>query len=90
MAAHELHHVQQAGTSIATVLRPASLEAAAQQLRDTPDARLLAGGSDLLLDLQRGGPGAPITVVDLSGIEGFRQITESDEDIILAGGVTHA
>ncbi|NNC79368.1 MAG: 2Fe-2S iron-sulfur cluster binding domain-containing protein, partial [Acidimicrobiales bacterium] len=42
------------------------------------------------LDLQRGGPGAPITVVDLSGIEGFRQITESDEDIILAGGVTHA
>jgi carbon-monoxide dehydrogenase medium subunit len=51
---------------------------------------LIAGGTDLLLDLQRGGPGDPVTLIDLSAVVGFRQIVDAEEHIELAGGVTHS
>lgn len=50
----------------------------------------MAGGTDLLLDLHRGGPGESVTIVDLSAIEGFRSITETEDTWVLAGGVTHS
>ncbi len=49
----------------------------------------MAGGTDLLLDLQRGGPGEPVSVVDLTTISGFRSITDEGDHWLLAGGVTH-
>ncbi|MGI9605677.1 MAG: FAD binding domain-containing protein, partial [Acidimicrobiales bacterium] len=85
----EVHEVQRAGRSIDRVLRPATMQAALAALRDTPGALPLAGGTDLLLDLHRGGPGKAVTVVDLTTIAGFGSITEDGDEWVLGGGVTH-
>ncbi|MCH7788961.1 MAG: FAD binding domain-containing protein [Acidobacteria bacterium] len=55
------------------------------------EARPIAGGTDLLLDLQRSGDNslAPITLIDLSTIESFRSIEETENSLVLSGGVTH-
>ena len=84
-----VHEVQRQGRSIAQVLRPRSVRAALDALADNPSALALAGGTDLLLDLHRGGPGDPVVVVDLTAIDGFRTIIEVDDAWHLGGGVTH-
>lgn len=84
-----VHDVQRQGRSIDRVVRPGSLREALQALIDVPGARPLAGGTDLLLDLQRGASGPPVTLIDLTGIEGFRSIAETPESWRLGGGVTH-
>ncbi len=84
-----VHDVQLPGRSIGRVARPSSLRDALQALVDDPGARPLAGGTDLLLELQRGESGPPVTVVDLTGIDGFRSITEAPESWTLGAGVTH-
>ena len=83
------HHVQQAGRQITSVIRPTSVRAALEALGADHEARPIAGGTDLLLDLQRGGPGAAVTVVDLTTIDGFRAITDAGDSWVIAGGVTH-
>ena len=70
-----IHDVQRNGRSIANVVRPTSIHEALNALGDGM-SRPMAGGTDLLLDLQRGGPGEPVSVVDLTTIEGFRSITD--------------
>jgi len=64
---------------------------ALRQLEATDNARVIAGGTDLLLDLQRADAGPPVTLVDMGSIGAFRTITVTDDDetIVLAGGVTH-
>ncbi len=84
-----VHEVQRPGRSVGAIHRPRTLAAALEVLSAHSDARPIAGGSDLLLDLHRGGPGAPMPLVDLTGIEGFRTITDEGDAWVLAGGVTH-
>jgi xanthine dehydrogenase iron-sulfur cluster and FAD-binding subunit A len=87
-SAFVVHDVQRNGRSIANVMRPTSIHEALDALGDGL-SRPMAGGTDLLLDLQRGGPGEPVSVVDLTTIEGFRSITDGGDHWLLAGGVTH-
>jgi len=49
----------------------------------------VAGGTDLLLDLHRGGPGEPVDLVDLSSIDGLDRISVDDVSITLGATVTH-
>lgn len=85
----ELHEVQRPGRSISSVHRPTSITGALRLLNDLEGARPIAGGTDLLLDLQRGGPGLAVPVVDLTGIAGFGTIDETETEFVLGGGVTH-
>ena len=88
-SAFAVHHVQQRGRPIGRVIRVATVHAALLALSESPEARFLSGGTDLLLDLQRGGPGPAVDVVDLSSIDGFDAIDDAGDHWRLAGGVTH-
>ena len=84
-----VHEVQKVGRPLGTVLRPTTVADALEALRGHPGSRPLAGGTDLLLDLQRGGTGVPVDVVDLSGIVGFASIADVGDHFELGGGVRH-
>lgn len=88
--AFNVHEVQRTGISVARVLRPKTVREALTMLVDEPEARLLAGGTDLLLELQRSGDGKDVSVVDVTGIEGFRDIRDVGTHVLVGGGVTHA
>jgi len=89
MTAFDVHHVQQPGTPIERVVRPATIRQALRDLGAHANARLIAGGTDLLLDLQRGDAGPPVTLIDTSGIDEFRMIADEGDTLVAAGGVTH-
>ncbi len=63
--------------------------AALQLLAADHARRPLAGGTDLLLDLHRGGAGPPVEVVDLTAIADFDAIEDVGEELLLSGGVRH-
>ena len=84
----ELHEVQRSPTRVERVIRPASWRDALEALHEWPGARPVAGGTDLVLDLARSS-GPPVTLVDLSAVAGAREVTETDEALVLGGGVTH-
>lgn len=85
-----LHRVQRPGRSVEQVHRPTTLAEALRLLGSVEASRPVAGGSDLLLDLARGGPGQPITLVDLQSIADFDHIEETDGEAWRLGGrVTH-
>ncbi|MFW2380950.1 MAG: FAD binding domain-containing protein [Acidimicrobiales bacterium] len=88
-ATFETHPVQRAGRSISAILRPATVDEAVQLLAHDSTRRPLAGGSDILLELHRGGPGSPVELIDLTAIEGFDRIEEADNTLRLGGGVRH-
>ncbi|NNE74613.1 MAG: hypothetical protein HKN26_13180 [Acidimicrobiales bacterium] len=89
MSAH-LHPVQRSGRSVERVLRPATLDDALRLLAEHPEALPIAGGTDLLLDLERGGAGPAVTLVDLTAIHGpFSAIADAGDHLVLGGGVTH-
>jgi CO/xanthine dehydrogenase FAD-binding subunit len=67
-------------------------------LRETLDAmraaegsiKLLAGGTDLLVNAREGHPYRNMTIVDIYGLPGLCQIEELDGWIAIGAGVTHA
>ena len=71
------------------MLRPRALDDALAALTVDPETRPIAGGTDLLLDLHRGGPGDPVTLVDLAGIEELRGIAVVDGTVRIGALVTH-
>ena len=54
------------------------------------DVRILAGGTDLLLELRRPGAPSPKAIVDISRISPLRGITERDGEISVGPLTTHA
>ncbi len=74
---------------MAQVIRPTSLVDAITALRSSPSARPVAGGTDLLLDLQRGGSGDAVTLVDLTTVAELRGIRINDGVATLGATVTH-
>jgi carbon-monoxide dehydrogenase medium subunit len=54
------------------------------------DARILAGGTDLLIELAASGARMPKIIVDVSRVEALDGIAEQDGFIVLKPGVTHA
>lgn len=69
--------------------RPTRLADALALLAADPDARLLAGGTDLVPNLRRGIE-RPALLVDLSALEGFAPIDWRDDGLRLGAGVTLA
>jgi 4-hydroxybenzoyl-CoA reductase subunit beta len=72
-----------------TLRRPATLAEAAALLASEPQARLVAGGTDLLPNLRRGLE-QPATLIDLSGLAGFAKVEDSDGALTLGAGLTLA
>jgi len=60
-----------------TVLRPTTISDAVRAHKDNPDARYLAGGTDLLVNVRRGIAEMPV-MIDLANIEDMQGITELD------------
>ncbi len=84
----ELHEVQRASTPIERVVRARTWRDALEALGSFPGARPLAGGTDLLLDLARSHED-PVTLVDLSAIDGGDAIVDEGTSFLLGGRVTH-
>ncbi|MEK9999194.1 MAG: FAD binding domain-containing protein, partial [Acidimicrobiaceae bacterium] len=89
MAAESLHPVQRPGRHVELVLRFPSLSEALVALANDPSIIPVAGGTDLLLDLHRGGPGEPVTLLDLTPIRELRGITIADGIVRLGALTTH-
>ncbi len=70
-----------------TVLRPASIEDAVNQYQAHPEARYLAGGTDLMVNIRRGIE-APETLIELGGIEEMTRIEETGNGYRIGAGVT--
>lgn len=91
MTAHQLHPVQRQGSHrVSEYLRPSTLEQAVRVLETRGDAgRIIAGGTDLLLEMDRGSRSGIDTLVDLRDIPGLDEITDDGDDIVLGCLVTH-
>ncbi len=87
--ANQLHPVQQPGRLVSVVHRPRTVPAALRLLAEDLTRRPIAGGTDILLELHRGGAGPSVELIDLSGITGFDEIEETDSALHLSGGVRH-
>ncbi|MDH4364212.1 MAG: FAD binding domain-containing protein, partial [Acidimicrobiia bacterium] len=85
-----LHPVQRPGQRIARYEAPATLEAALEFLAaHGPAARPVAGGTDLLVELDRGArPGVEV-LVDLGRIPGLADLTAADGHLELGCLATH-
>ena len=70
---------------------PATLDAATAALaKYNSDARVLAGGTDLLIELRRTAAKSPRAVIDINRLKDLGGITESDDEIHLNPLSTHA
>jgi carbon-monoxide dehydrogenase medium subunit len=86
----KLHEVQSHRLSLERYLAPASLDDALRLLADLgPRARLIAGGSDLLLELIRGQRPTVDTLIDLTRIPGLDHITDEGDHLLVGATVTH-
>ena len=86
----QLHEAQRRADPIRRYLAPESLEDALATLAaHGSEARAIAGGTDLLLELGRGARSGIDTLVDLSVLDGLDTITETDGRIHLGPLVTH-
>jgi carbon-monoxide dehydrogenase medium subunit len=67
--------------------RPTTLSAALELLRDVPDARLLCGGTDLLVGLRKGTVHAPL-VIDLKRVAELAAGIEERASVLRIGAAT--
>ncbi len=70
--------------------QPTSVEQALRTLTEAGGrAAIIAGGTDLLLDIDQGRRAAPELLVDVAGIEEMREIRLEQDHIFLGAAVTH-
>lgn len=87
---NQLHPVQVAHRRPSRYYAPTTLADALAALADHgAQARPIAGGTDLLLEIQRGQRNGIDLLVDTSRIEGFGEIVTVYDRIQLGGGTTH-
>ncbi len=86
-----LHEVQQPPTRVPGYAAPSTTAVVLELLdRHRERARLVAGGTDLVVELDRGGHRSVELLIDISGIAELTEISESgDGRIRLGAGVTH-
>lgn len=85
-----MHEVQRAPHRADRYERPVDLAEALELLAEYgSDARILAGGSDLLLEMQRLVRTDFSVLVDITGIAGLNTISETDGQIEIGPLVTH-
>ncbi len=82
------HHVQRPATRVPRVVAPADLDEALR-LMAAGGAKPIAGGTDLMVELDRGEHGAVSTLIDLTRIAGLDSIDEADGTITIGPLVTH-
>ncbi len=86
----DLHEVQRPPSRPADYVRPENLEEAMDLLAEHGDgARIVAGGTDLLVELDRGSRPDLELLIDISGLEGLDSIHQSRHGIHLGPLVTH-
>ena len=86
----QLHEAQRRADPIKRYIAPESLQDALAALAaHGPSARVIAGGTDLLLELSRGARTNIDTLVDLSVLDGLDTVTERDGRVQLGPLVTH-
>jgi xanthine dehydrogenase iron-sulfur cluster and FAD-binding subunit A len=85
-----LHWVQQPGSTPGGIIRPSTIEEAAHVLAANPELRLVAGGTDLLLELARDRQNGRVDLLDMTGIQGLGEIHHNPEGVLIGAGVTHA
>ena len=87
----QLHHVQVAPTVVPRYVSPLTIDDALQLLADHGHrARAIAGGTDLVVELDRGAHAGLDLLVDLSRIDGLDTITVADGQVHLGALVTHS
>ncbi len=69
------------------LIQPATIDEALSALDENPGARLIAGGTDLLVNIRRGIVGAD-ALIQLSGIEELKAVSESEDGWTIGAGVT--
>lgn len=70
---------------------PTSVDEALELLREyAGNGRVIAGGTDLLVDSRAEGEMAAEALIDITRIDDLRGITEADGAIIIGAGVTHS
>ena len=85
-----MHDLQRQGQRIRRHETPASVEEALALLADHgPAARAVAGGTDLLVELDRGVRDGVEVLVDLTRIPGLDRIEDGGDHLRLGGLVTH-
>ncbi|WP_419854221.1 FAD binding domain-containing protein [Candidatus Poriferisodalis sp.] len=87
----QLHEVQRAVPLPGRYVAPSSLDEAVELLSShRTAARLIAGGTDLMLELSRGARSGVKLLVDISGLPGLDRISYEGERVTLGPLVTHA
>ena len=71
-----------------TVLLPASLDQACAQLADHPDAHVLAGGTDLMVEVNAGHR-RPTAVLSLAGVGELKGWRREGDALVLGAGTTY-
>ncbi len=66
---------------------PHSIEAALKTLEESPDAAILAGGTDLLLDIDQGRHPKVHSLIDISRIDALRQVDLTAEFVVVGAAV---
>lgn len=88
---NEVHHVQRPPTRVPRYIAPATVdEALAIRAERGAAARPIAGGTDLVVELDRGAHGGVEVLLDLSRIAGLGAIAVDDGSIRLGATTTHA
>lgn len=86
----KLHEVQQHRLRFERYLQPNSVPEALEMLSaHRGSSRLIAGGTDLLLEMARGQRPEVDTLIDTSRISDLQQIEMVGEEILIGAGVTH-
>ena len=67
--------------------RPATVAEAVALRAEETEARYLAGGTDMVVNIRRGIE-QPATLVDLNAIEGFAAIEENAGGLVIGAGAT--
>ena len=86
----KLHEVQQHRLRFERYLQPNSVAEAVEMLAaNRGTARLIAGGTDLLLEMARGQRPEVDTLIDISRLDEVQRIERSGDRILIGAGVTH-
>ena len=70
------------------VLFPSTIEALRQLFVEYPDGRMLAGGTDILVQIRKHG-NKPSALFSIEHLPEFQQVIENEKEIIIGAGVTH-
>lgn len=69
-------------------LKPGSLEEACRMLNEYPDSSVLAGGTDLLVEIKQGTRFCQ-NIVSLGNVQELKSLEEKGDELIIGAAVTH-